>query len=244
MWKILKNGLLEVSEKVCGHTKGRMKRRETWWWNEEVAKVVKEKRRLFKVWKKSRSDMDRQAYSKAKKVARAEIAKAQETGRKDFVNMLDKAEEKGQIFRVAKQIVNKNKDVVGGGCVKDKDGKLITEEDKIKVVWKEYFEKLLNEEFNWNKEELEQGNQISGPSERITVEEVEAAINKAKDGKAPGPTGVMVEMLKAAGVEGIQWMTDLCNAVVAEGKIPEDWKKSWMVDVYKGKGDALECGSY
>jgi hypothetical protein len=26
------------------------------------------------------------------------------------------------------------------------------------------------------------------------------------------------EMLKAAGDVGIQWMTDLCNAVVSEGK--------------------------
>jgi hypothetical protein len=36
----------------------------------------------------------------------------------------------------------------------------------------------------------------------------------------------------------------LCNAIVKEGKVPEDWRKSWMVSVYKGKGDALECGSY
>ena len=27
-------------------------------------------------------------------------------------------------------------------------------------------------------------------------------------------------------------------------KIPEDWSRSWMVNVYKGKGDALACGSY
>ena len=57
----------------------------------------------------------------------------------------------------------------------------------------------------------------------------------------------MGEMLKAAGDVGIQWMTDLCNAVVSEGKIPEDWRKSCMVTlvgVYKGKGNALECGSY
>ena len=39
-------------------------------------------------------------------------------------------------------------------------------------------------------------------------------------------------------------MTDLCNAVVLEGKIPEDWRKSWMLSVYKSKGNALECGSY
>jgi hypothetical protein len=37
---------------------------------------------------------------------------------------------------------------------------------------------------------------------------------------------------------------DVCNRVVKEGRIPEDWCKSWMVNVYKGKGDALECGSY
>jgi hypothetical protein len=42
-------------------------------------------------------------------------------------------------------------------------------------------------------------------------------------------------MLKAAGAAGIQWMTDLCNAVVAEGKIPEDRKKSWMVVYTKAR---------
>jgi hypothetical protein len=51
-------------------------------------------------------------------------------------------------------------------------------------------------------------------------------------------------MLKAAGEDGVLWVTDICNAIVREGKIPTDWRKSWMVCVYKGKGDALECGSY
>src|SRR6266446_3121588 len=49
-------------------------------------------------------------------------------------------------------------------------------------------------------------------------------------------------MLKAARDIGIQWMSDLCNAVLREGRIPTDWTKSWMVSVYKGKGDAMECG--
>ena len=34
------------------------------------------------------------------------------------------------------------------------------------------------------------------------------------------------------------------NAIVKEGRIPADWEKSWMISVYKGKGDALKCGSY
>jgi hypothetical protein len=34
------------------------------------------------------------------------------------------------------------------------------------------------------------------------------------------------------------------NAVVNDGKLPEDWRRSWMVNVHKGTGDALTCGSY
>ena len=55
---------------------------------------------------------------------------------------------------------------------------------------------------------------------------------------------MVAEMLRASGDIGVQWVTDLCNKIVQEGKIPSDWRKSWIVKVYKGKGDALECGSY
>ena len=29
-----------------------------------------------------------------------------------------------------------------------------------------------------------------------------------------------------------------------EGYIPEDWKSSVVLPIYKGKGDPMECGSY
>ena len=56
--------------------------------------------------------------------------------------------------------------------------------------------------------------------------EVRAAIHKMKNDKSTGPTGVAAEMLKASGESGVRWMTDLCNAVVEKGNIPEDWSKS------------------
>ena len=39
-------------------------------------------------------------------------------------------------------------------------------------------------------------------------------------------------------------MVDLINNIVKEGCIPNDWRKSILVPVYKGKGDPLMCGSY
>ena len=85
---------------------------------------------------------------------------------------------------------------------------------------------------------------VVGSAELITGEEVQAAMSAMKVGKAAGPSGVVAEMLKAAGGTGVKWVTDLCNAIVSEGKIPEDWRKSLLIPVYKGKGDVLECGSY
>ena len=65
-----------------------------------------------------------------------------------------------------------------------------------------------------------------------------------KQGKAAGPSGVVVEMMAAGGDLPVEWMTDLCNSIIAEGRIPTDWPKSTLVPLYKGKGDPLECGSY
>jgi hypothetical protein len=252
LWSGLRNCLLDVADEVCGRTRGGKRQHiETWWWNEEVAELVKEKRRLFKVYNKSKRGMDKSAaeddrnkYTAAKRAAKAGISKAQAVEQKKFGEELEDAEKKGTVFRVAKQIARKNKDVVGGGCVKGANGRIVVDEDKIMEVWRTHYEKLSNEEFPWNRETLTTADTTDRPCEEITIAEVQAAIKKMKNGKAAGPSGVVAEMLKAAGEAGTRWVTDVCNSIVREGKIPEDWCKSWMVNVYKGKGDALECGSY
>ena len=85
---------------------------------------------------------------------------------------------------------------------------------------------------------------MSGLAEEIKCTEVREAIAKSKSDKASGPSGVVSEMLKAAGEPGVQWVTSIFNSVIREGKILAVWRKSWLVNVYKGKGDALACGSY
>ena len=102
--------------------------------------------------------------------------------------------------------------------------------------------KLLNVENDWDGEV--DCPEMMGPHCLISEEEVAAAIKGLKIGKAAGPTGVVSEMMKAAGGFGSRWMTDLINNIVKEGCIPDDWRKSILVPVCKGKGDPLVCGSY
>jgi len=61
--------------------------------------------------------------------------------------------------------------------------------------------------------------------------------------KAQGLSGPVAEMIQATGDIGTQWILDLCNGIVKEGCIPEDWKSGFL-PIYKGKGDPMECGSY
>ena len=51
VWKDLKECMLSEAISVCGETKGISRHKETWWWNDEVATLVQEKKRLFRLWK-------------------------------------------------------------------------------------------------------------------------------------------------------------------------------------------------
>jgi len=42
----------------------------------------------------------------------------------------------------------------------------------------------------------------------------------------------------------MDWLTSLCNLIVAQERIPDDWKSSILLPVFKGKRDTMECGSY
>jgi len=51
---------------------------------------------------------------------------------------------------MAKQIVEERHDITGSNCLKRFLGKVIVDETGTKDLWKEYREKLINEENEWN----------------------------------------------------------------------------------------------
>jgi len=147
-----------------------------------------------------------------------------------------------KIFRIAMQTVKGRQNITGSNCLKGVSGKVIVDEKGIKDSWKEYLEKLMNEENEWD-------HRISatvkeGPAYCIRIDEVAAALKQMKRHKAPGLSRLVAEMIQSTGDIGTQWILDLCNGIVKEGCIPEDQKSSMVLPIYKGKGDPMECGSY
>ena len=63
-----------------------------------------------------------------------------------------------------------------------------------------------------------------------------------KKHKAPGLSGLVAEIIQATGDIGIQWIIDLCNAIVKEGSIPEDFYGKQMQENFRVKGKKLYFG--
>ena len=75
----------------------------------------------------------KQEYYRARGAAKRAIFKVKDAQRKKFCEDLEE-DRKGNVFRLAKQLVSRNRDVVSASCVKDDDGKIVVEDDKLMEV--------------------------------------------------------------------------------------------------------------
>ena len=238
----MRDSLLEVTDETCRWTKGPARHSQTWWCNDEVDQCIKEKRRLWKEWKSGGS---KNLYLEAKRRVRTAVYAAKaEAERNRFADVLRREDQRNEVFKIAKQMKKTNQDVVGEKCIRNDEGNLASTEEEKKLAWKSHYEKLLNTEFDWDRDSLSEVHPVEGPAMQIKKEWVEEAIRKIKNGKAAGMSGIVAEMVKASGDIGIELITSLANQIMKDGDIPQDWQSSVIVNCFKGKGDALERGNY
>ena len=70
-----------------------------------------------------------------------------------FSSIINRDDSRKEVFKIVKQMEAKNCDVVGDKCVKNDKGELALTDAEKHLAWKEH-ERLLNEEFPWDKENL------------------------------------------------------------------------------------------
>ena len=242
VWERYRDCVLDTADEVCGWTKGKGRHGETWWWDEDTRKVLEDKKERFRQWNKDRTVEAKSEYKKAKRSAKQAVAIAMKKASDKLMNELEAGENSMKMFKIAKQSMKDRKDMMGNGCVRDRFGKLCTDERERAQVWKDYMEKVMNEENEWDGDV--EVDVTHGPIERVTMEEVAKAIKEMKLGKAAGVSEVAAEHIKASGMVGIEVIMGIANRMLDGEGIPEDWRHSVLVPLYKGKGDVRDCGSY
>ncbi|XGW22691.1 hypothetical protein V3C99_005138 [Haemonchus contortus] len=73
-----------------------------WFWNDEVQRVVREKKSAYKHWQKTRVPEDLAAYRISKRLAKAAVAKAKNTKMDALYQKLDSREGEKFVFCLAK----------------------------------------------------------------------------------------------------------------------------------------------
>ena len=123
---------------------------------------------------------------------------------------LETKEGEKEWYRLAGQRDRAGKNVLHVRVIKDENGNVMVNSEAVLKRWKEYFEKLMNEENNrdFRTEEPEVVNEEVNCFSR---EEVKNALRRMKKGKAFGPDELPVEVWKCIGKKRIKFLTRLFN---------------------------------
>ena len=141
--------LRKIAETVLRVTFGKRKgNRETWWWNEEVQESIKEKKKAKKVWGKIRNENTKKIYKEKKSKAKKAVAMAKGHAYDNLYARLEIKEGEKELYRLARKRFRTGKDAQHVRVIKDENGNVMLNSEAVLKRWKEYFEKLMNEENN------------------------------------------------------------------------------------------------
>ena len=74
------------------------------------------------------------------------VAKAKSKAYDELYDWLDTNDGEKTLYRLARQRHQAGKDVQKVRMMKDKDGNVMTDEESVLRIWKEYYKRLVNEE--------------------------------------------------------------------------------------------------
>ncbi|XP_063394133.1 uncharacterized protein LOC134679187 [Cydia fagiglandana] len=125
-------------------------------WNEEVQEILKQKKQAFREWQKVKAGQEteeaikRTKHMECKKMAKRAVAIARTAAQDKLYNSLNSPQGEKQLYRLAKARERSSRDVSYIKCVKDDAGRVLSKDEVIRERWKGYFERLMNEENDWN----------------------------------------------------------------------------------------------
>ena len=224
-WEVFKEALVETAKETIPK---KTKQSKNKWMTEEILRMMRRRQAI----PQRNSDEYKQLHREIRKKCR----EAKEEWLKNECAEIEKGKETD-----SKAMHKRIKDLTGAktcsssGCIRSKDGTIITEKDDILERWTEYIEELFRDN-RGGKPEIRKN--IDGP--KILQSEIRAAVSRMKGNKARGPDGIVIEMIKALDDFGIEKLTIMANEIYDTGKIPQDLSKSIFIALPKKPG-TIEC---
>ena len=242
----LNQAMRETGEKILGYKQSKKKE----WISRETLSKIEDRRNTKKKLLSTRSERLRERFAtehrEKDKIVKNSARKDKRKYTEDLAKEAEEAAHQNDMKTVY-QITRKLKGDFGQNCdrpVKDEDGTTLTSEDQKLRRWKEHFQKILNRPEPAVLADIpEAAEDLDINLGDITLAEVKDAINKLKNGKAPGDDGVAAEMLKAEDQATPEALCQILQEIWNTGNIPQSWKTGTIVKIPK-KGDLSNCSNW
>ena len=187
-WDKTAEMLRKTTETVLGVTLWKRKGdRETWWWNEEVQESIKEKKEAKKAWDKIRNENTKKIYKEKKSKAKKAVAMAKGRAYDNLYARLETKEGEKELYRLARQKDRAGKHIQHVRVIKNENVNVMVNLEAVLKRWKEYFEKLMNEENNRDPRTKEP-EVVNEEVNCVSREEVKNALRRMKKVKRLGQT--------------------------------------------------------
>ena len=135
------------------------------------------------------------------------------------------------------------KDVQHVRVMKDENSNVMVSSEAVLKRWKEYFEKLINEE-NDRELKTEEAKMLNKEINCVSREKVKNALRRMKKGREIVPNKLPVEVWKCMGEMRIEFLTRVFNKLLVGEQMPVEWRGSVLIPRCENKGDTQCCGSY
>jgi hypothetical protein len=182
-----------------------------------VQKAIKEKKECFRRMHLDRSVDNVERYKVAKKTAKRTVSEVRGQMYDGLYLRLGTKEGGKDIYRMAKGRERKTRDIIQVKSIKDATQRLLTKDEDIKNMWREYFNKLFNEDSGSSSIELDISSDDLNRQfvRKIQESEVKDALKRMKGGKAMGPDGIPIEAWRTLGDVAIlsKWFCDTFTGV-------------------------------
>jgi len=204
-------------KKVIGHKD---------WWDRSCTKKKREMKRTYRKWR--RGNASRERYLEERRNFKLWMEKKQKEKREKEEEELKKIGSEIEVWKYINRKCGKKK------WVENRIGK---------EEWRNYFMRQLDGaevEATMEATGMEEEEKIE---EELEEEEIKRAMKKMKMKKAAGIDGIPMEAWRYAGKKLWMDLVKLIKDIWKKGRLPEDWKKSVVVPLYK-RGEKEVAGNY
>ena len=242
-WETVTEDPKQLGEKLLGKTSGNKKQgKETRLWNEDLQESIQTKKLAKRNLDKDNSEENKAAYKTAKKEVKRNVSIVKARAYDHLYADMDTTEGQKKVLRMAKERENNSKYIYQSKVIKYEEERVV-EDLKIFERCREYYQKQMNE--HTPREGMnEQQAEVEGDIKEITSTEIEMALANMKNGKATGPDNLSVEVWKSFRRTGVNFLKEALNKIIDEEKIPDIWRKSILIPIFKNKGDIMNCENY